>query len=342
MLVQPIAPSFPRPLSIQVAGTATLDVCTMVSNPVRYSSRYRLYEAFKAQNDGPHVRHWTVEVAYGNRPFAITEPDNPRHLQLRTSSELWHKENALNLLFAHVLRHQPDAEYFAWVDADVTFVRPDWAYETIQQLQHFHVAQMFSHCLDLGPKYEPVGPIRNGFVWMYYNEPKPTKISARGSMRTADGEYGYTRGGYWHPGFAWAARRSAICALGRLLDFCIVGSADWHMAACLIGEGEKTLNADLHPSYTRRVLDWQDEALALLKKNIGYVDGLLCHHWHGRKADRHYTDRWKILVDNKYNPDTDLKPDAQGLYSLTDRNIGLRDGIRTYFRSRNEDSIDLA
>jgi len=58
-------------------------------------------------------------------------------------------------------------------------------------------------------------------------------------------------------------------------------------------------------------------------------------------VDRHYSDRWKILVDNKYNPESDLKRDAQGLYSLTDRSPGLRDGIRTYFRSRNEDSIDL-
>ena len=340
-MIQPSAPSFPRPASFQPAGAATLDVCTMISNPVRYASRYRLFEGFKAQNEGTHIRHWTVEVAYGNRPFAVTDPTNPRHLQVRTASELWHKENALNLLFAHVLRHNPDAEYFAWVDADVTFARPDWAYETIQQLQHFQVVQMFSHALDLGPKYEPVGPIKNSFAWMYYNEPKAERTPRTGSMRTAEGYYGYSKGGYWHPGFAWAARRSALDALGCLLDFCIVGSADWHMAACLIGEGEKTLSRQLNPAYKREVLEWQDRATKLVKGNIGYVDGLLNHHWHGRKVDRHYSDRWKILVDNKYNPETDLKRDAQGLYCLTDRSPGLRDGIRTYFRSRNEDSIDL-
>ena len=340
-MLQPIAPSFPRPASIQPNGVATLDVCTMISNPVRYASRYRLFEGFKAQNEGPHIRHWTVEVAYGNRPFAVTDANNPRHLQIRTTSELWHKENALNLLFAHVLRHQPDAEYFAWVDADVTFARPDWAYETIQQLQHYQVVQMFSHCLDLGPKYEPVGMIKNGFAWMYYNEPNLERKSRQGALRTADGYYGYSKGGYWHPGFAWAARRSTLDVMGCLLDFCIVGSADWHMAACLIGEGEKTLSRQLHPSYKRAVLEWQERANLYVRGNIGYVDGLLNHHWHGRKVDRHYSDRWKILVDNKYNPEADLKRDAQGLLSLTERSSGLRDGIRTYFRSRNEDSIDL-
>ena len=341
MLIRPAAPAFHRPNSVQHSGSATLDVCTMISNPVRYSSRYRLFEQFKAQNEGEHIRHWTVELAYGNRPFAVTDSNNPRHLQLRTHSELWHKENALNLLFAHVLRTHPEAEYFAWIDADVTFARPDWAYETLQQLQHYAVVQMFSHCLDLGPKYEPVGGIRNSFVWMYYNEPKPVQDKRWGAMRTADGSYGYAKGGYWHPGFAWAARRSALDQLGCLLDFCIVGSADWHMAACLIGEGEKTISRQLHPSYKREVLAWQDRATRNIRGNIGYVDGLLSHHWHGRKVDRHYTDRWRILVDNKFNPETDLNRDTQGLYVLTDRSASLRDGIRTYFRSRNEDSIDL-
>ncbi|MCX6610482.1 MAG: hypothetical protein NTW74_06475, partial [Acidobacteria bacterium] len=223
----------------------------------------------------------------------------------------------------------------------VTFARPDWAYETIQQLQHYQVVQMFSHALDLGPKYEPVGALKNSFAWMYYNEPKSERTPRAGSMRTAEGYYGYSKGGYWHPGFAWAARRSALDALGCLLDFCIVGSADWHMAASLIGEGEKTISRQLHPNYKREVLEWQDRATKLVKGNIGYVDGLLNHHWHGRKVDRHYSDRWRILVDNKYNPESDLKRDAQGLYTLTDRSPGLRDGIRTYFRSRNEDSIDL-
>ncbi len=111
----------------------------MISNPVRYASRYRLYEGFVGQNAGPHAQFWTVEVAYGDRPFIITQAGNPHHLQLRTNCELWHKENALNLLFAHVVAACPDAAYFAWVDADLTFVRPDWAFERLQQLQHFQV-----------------------------------------------------------------------------------------------------------------------------------------------------------------------------------------------------------
>lgn len=342
MLVQPSPPVFPRPhpRNLQPAGSATLHVCTVISNPVRYASRYRLFEAFKAQNEGPHIELWTVEIAYGKRPFAVTAADNPRHLQLRTSHEIWHKENALNLLFAYVLSQAPEAEYFAWVDADVTFARPDWAYETIQQLQHYDIVQMFSHCQDLGPQCEPSGDVKRGWVWMYYNEPQPRFWQSSGTMRTANGYYGYSKGGYWHPGFAWAARRSAIDKAGGLIDTCIGGSGDWHMAAALIGEVERTLTPGLHPNYRAEMLRWQRRVESQLRRNIGYVDGMLLHHWHGRKVDRKYMDRWRILVDNQYDPLEDLKRDAQGLYQLSDRSHRLRDDLRTYFRDRNEDSID--
>jgi hypothetical protein len=38
-----------------------------------------------------------VELAFGNRPFEVTDPDNPRHVQVRSGHELWHKENLVNL-----------------------------------------------------------------------------------------------------------------------------------------------------------------------------------------------------------------------------------------------------
>ena len=40
----------------------------------------------------------------------------------------------------------------------------------------------------------------------------------------------------------------------------------------------------------------------MLPRNVGYVDGLVLHHWHGHKADRKYGNRWRIYVDNKFDP----------------------------------------
>jgi hypothetical protein len=77
---------------------------------------------------------------------------------------------------------------------------------------------------------------------------------------------------------------------------------------------------------------------------VGYIPGTLLHNFHGAKRNRFYLDRWKILTQNAYDPETDIKADWQGLWQLEDtddRQIKLRDEIRQYFRARNEDSIDL-
>lgn len=337
MQYSPIPATFQRPLARGYSGDAVLHVCIVISNPVRYASRYKLFEAFKSQVEGGHIELWVAEVAYGNRPFVITERDNDHHLQLRTSHEIWHKEDALNKLFAHVASERPDAEYFAWVDADVTFVRPDWAYETLQQLQHYDVVQMFSDAQDVGPKFELLEKRFKGFVWSYYNDP---------TFHTAPGvRFGYSSDG--HPGYAWAARRSAIDTMGGLIDFAIAGGADRHMACGLIGTIERSTPYkqatidQLAPRFREMLYSWQEQAL-LLRKNIGYVDGLINHHWHGRKQDRQYGNRWKIYTENGYDPLRDLKRDTQGLLQLTNRSVKLRDDLRSYLRSRNEDSIDHA
>lgn len=296
-------------------------VVTMVSNPSRYRSRYDLYQRFKTGVERAGANLLTVEVAFGARPFAVTEADNPRHLQLRTSDELWHKENALNL---GIERLPQDWKYVAWVDADVEFVRHDWAEETVHQLQHYHVVQMFQNAVDLGPTGETL-KIDTGFVWSWQNHTLPITSKYYGQ---------------WHPGYAWAARREAIDALGGLMDHAILGAADRHMAWALIGRGLETASPELSVGYRRRVAIWQDRANAHIRQNIGYVPGTITHHWHGRKKDRKYHDRWQILLRHGFDPDHDIKRDWQGLYALSDRGLRMRNDLRAYFRQRNEDSID--
>ena len=79
--------------------------------------------------------------------------------------------------------------------------------------------------------------------------------------------------------------------------------------------------------------------------NIGAVDGTLLHYWHGKKRLRGYNSREDILIEHAFDPRIDLHRDWQGLWQLADagtaRSLALRDKFRGYFRSRNEDSIDL-
>jgi len=77
----------------------------------------------------------------------MTDAANPLDLQLRTSDEMWHKENLLNLV---VQRFPADWKYGAYLDGDFHMTRPDWALEAIHQLQHYDFAQLFSSLFAAG------------------------------------------------------------------------------------------------------------------------------------------------------------------------------------------------
>lgn len=312
-----------------------LHVITMISNPVRFSSRYRLWEEFNERMRRCGVSLWTAELQLGARPFAITDPTNPRHIQLRGRDELWAKENCLNVL----ARHLPDDwEYVAWVDADVEFVgwkHPgDWAMEAIDMLQVYQVIQLWQTATDLGPTGEALQTFQS-FMSRYI---------AEGAMHP---ETVYHE---WHPGFAWACTREAWEAMGGLFDVGVAGAGDRHMALALVGQAALSYHKDAPEPYRRAVLDWERRQLPSIRMDVGFMKGHLIHYWHGKKKDRRYWDRWEILNETDFNPGVDLVPNYQGIYELSRRGIKeedfarsvrLRDLLRHYFRVRNEDSIDL-
>jgi len=313
----------------------TFYVITSISNTQRYSSRYNLYKQFEQHMKCSGAILATVELAFGDRPFVVTEKDNPLHFQVRSLDEIWFKESLLNYA---VTRLPDDWKYVAWIDADICFTRTNWVSETVAALQHYHVIQMFSHATDLGPKYEPLNTWES-FMYQYdkciQEGRDPIPYSAKKNS------YGEVIGSsVWHPGFAWACTREAFNGFGRFIDFAPVGSADYHMAAGLIGKLEHTMKNNPLRNYIRKLRCWQDRALRTVQKDVGYLPGTINHYWHGRKKDRRYRDRWQILIKNNFDPDVDLCFDDKGIISLAGNKPRLRDELRLYFHQRNEDSID--
>jgi len=309
--------------------TSKLAVVTAIFNPWRYKTRYTLYHNFVKDCQAAGVRLWTVEIAFGERPFEVTQPDNPQHLQLRTSDELWLKENALNLI---IQRLPLDAAYVAWIDADVKFARHDWASETVHRLQHYAVVQLFSEAIDLDHQQRPFN-LNKGFAATYHDANFDIHAAA----------YEATVGPTWHPGFAWAARRETLDQLGGLFEVGILGAGDRHFATALVGQVAST-HQHYRPltTYTAALDAYQQRAEHYVRRNLGCVPGTLLHYWHGRKAQRYYQDRWKILVNNGFCPQTHLQRNTQGLLTFAQQApTRLRDDIRYYFSIRNEDSIHL-
>ncbi|MGH7024519.1 MAG: hypothetical protein ACREEB_13155 [Caulobacteraceae bacterium] len=296
---------------------AELHVICVYSNPVRYRSRRRLHEQHQRRLAEAGVTAWVVEATFGERPAEVADPANPRHIAVRCDSEVWLKEAMINIAAAAI---PADAKYLMWQDGDIEFLRPDWAAETIEALQHYAVVQPFSHAVDLGPDGEAIEH-HFGFAYEYARGTRPGQPGAR----------------FMHPGFCWAWRRKAWDEVGGMIDRAICGAGDHHMALGLIGLAEQSLPGGVHPNYRAMVMDWQRLAGMKVRRDIGHVPGTILHHFHGWKADRRYQGRWAIVVDNQYDPEADVTRDSAGMLRLRPERTKLRDELRAYFRQRMED-----
>lgn len=296
-----------------------LHVVTVVFNAQRFRSRWRLYQDYQKMVAASGAILFTVEVAFGNRKLVLKDIAGKNYLGLRGNDELWLKENALNLGFQ---RLPCDWKYAGWLDSDVAFARPDWANEILHGLQHYHVIQPFSQVADLNRNYQIIS-IFDSYS-KRFAEGKLSKDSA-----------GYYQDGTGHPGFGMFLRRSAFDDLGGFIDWAILGSADRHMWDFLTGT-VRNWPAYLGAGGVRMCKEWANRAKKL-HKNVGFIQGLLLHYWHGSKQHRGYEHRRKLLIKANFDPDRDLYRDWQGLWQLRKENITLRNGLRTYFQSRNED-----
>lgn len=321
-----------------------LYVITPIVNSQRFRSRWRLYADFKKMCAEAGAVLYTIEVAFGDRDFVVTKPDDPRNIQLRTRHELWLKENMINLAVA---RLPQDWKYVAWVDADCHFARYDWADETKHLLQHYPFIQMWSTLQDLDSDHEVystfpsfasvwqkqcmgiTGGIDRGHpyrkpVFAYSGDPR-NKTSYPGA-----------------PGLAWACDRNAWDQMGGLIDYLVLGAGDSYMAHALVGESKWIINKS-HGKLGQHILEWENRARTALWHgrpilgNLGVMKGSVLHYWHGPKTKRLYGTREQILARNKFDPDIDLKRDWQGLYQLTNREPQLRRDVAWYFSQRDED-----
>lgn len=314
-----------KQLHIQPVSQPLYVVCA-VSNPQRYYTRYKHYQAFEKHMAESGAILYTVELALRDRHHEITSFDNPHHIQLRSESELWHKENLINI---GISKFPANWHYGAWIDADLMMTRSDWVVEAIHQLQHYPWVQLFSTYSDLNKNFTPYRTTPS-FVNVLKNDKIAYKVIKYPLFGPPKG-IGATGG-------AWAFRREAFNKIGRLLDICILGSADWHISFALAGKDNSTYELErCTPQHIKHIKTWVNK-VRTCKFNLGYVDNHALHYYHGDKSNRNYYHRWEVLKKYDFNPETDIHYDWQGVLNWVGNKPKLEEAVRDYFRQRDEDA----
>ena len=336
-----------------------LHVVGVYSNPRRFASRLRLAREWIEHMHESGVRLILVQHAFGERPYDFDADDpllrgvNLVSLRGGPEHELWLKEGLVNAGFARV---PEEAKYLCWEDADVRHVRSDWAAETVHMLQHYRVGQTWAQTIDLGPQGEVMTnewghDVDRSFcaAWLAGDIDEPTdgygQPQSRALFARRTGEKDWRQ----HYGYSWAIRRDALKGLGRLLDWMVTGSADYHMALGFCGKLRSVTERELADhrekglshGYVRRLREFAQRCEEHIRQDIGCVPGTLIHGFHGPKKNRFYIGRKDILIESGFDPDVDLAADVNGLPTLVTDNRLLRDGLRRYNVQRNEDQNTL-
>jgi hypothetical protein len=261
---------------------------------------------------------------YPGIKLVVIEVDGPaplprlpvfEQLKIKSRSKIWLKENLINI----AVEHLPHTwKYVAWIDADISFLNQNWADDTVDRLKTHDVVQVWQTAVNLGPFGEAIKTDKS-FGYMH----------AAGTPYSKTDKYGF-----WHPGYAWACTRRAWVKMDALPDWAILGSADRHLALGLIGKIDWSAPGNANKNYIGLLLEFQSKIQGL---KFSYVNGTIIHHWHGSFENRKYRERWQILIQNNFDPLTDLGLNDFGLVQLTPKGERIQPDLNRYFCERAED-----
>lgn len=295
-----------------------LAIVTCHFNPCGYRRPIKNYRRFVAGLGDLADRLYTVELAFDDEPFQIvSDTDAARHFGYRVDSRLgtmWQKERLLNLGFSQL---PASVDAVAWIDADLLFLNPDWAAQTLHALESHSAVQLFGGVIDTDATGEAIEAPRPG-------------IGKVNRVTSLAGKYG-------RPGGAWAVRRDVLP--NGIYDRHILGGGDSILAHSWLGRVEKSQS---FAGLDSRILREFAASQANIPGGIGYVPGDVIHLYHGTRANRRYVDRYQILRDGGFDPVADLRDDPAAPLQWSDEAIRNKsemvEAVRRYFVDRQEDT----
>lgn len=287
-------------------------------NPCRYSrpvsNWYRFLNGMKIHS----VDVVSIAASFSDAPSLVLADEMIYGLDPNKSS-VWQKEALLNKLISQVAK---DYWAVAWVDGDLLFTSTTLVDDTLRELDHSPVCQMFSQALWLDKDGEVERTCRS--VGWHLS----TGANCWDDFTVS------------HPGFAWAARSSFLLRHG-LYPFMITGCGDTAMLRGFTGGSLRGFDADVGPHCMASLDKWSSRVWEDVKLNVGFVLGSAVHMWHGDIRNRFNRDRRTMM--SQVNPDEDLRVCDNGVLEWTEHALrnksSLVKRVQGYFLARNEDGV---
>ena len=236
-------------------------------NPVPFKRPLKnLLYVMKTLKD-ENIPHFVAECVFFDR-----EPEVPgANLVVRSNSLMFYKENLLNLLEKTV-----PAQYTKLVlmDGDIIFGAPDWVDQISKKLDVADIIQPYSEACWLFPDNTRI------------RCKKPSYAYAISSKSINDN----TPPNKYHPGFAWAMKRSIFKSIGGLYDKAIAGNGDIMFAFSLLNG----ISSAYIARYAPCMLDtWNEynKRMQALHPVVGYINIDAYHLFHGLGKNRQYNIR---------------------------------------------------
>lgn len=308
-------------------GTDDLWIITTYFNSAGFKTKRLHYQAFAETMAASNLHLITVECAFGSEPFEL--PAAPDVIQLRAKDVMWQKERMVN--YAMTLLPK-ECKKICWSDFDIFFENANWAVEAVQMLDQYPLVQTFGTGIWLPPnttEYLGKGKLCPSFAAVYKDDPTKAENSDFEGIFFVHG----------HPGFVWAARREVLEATG-VYDACIVGGADHAIAHAAVGNWRGACmdrSLALGTAHFEHYQKWAEAFYREVKGNINYVPGNLLHRWHGHWRDRQYNARNSQLREFGFDPNTDLKVDAEHCWQWATDKPAMHHWLTDYFVNRKED-----
>ncbi len=305
-----IFPEFPKNLPGTFWGL------TCFFNPQQYKNKKENYLKFRESNKKQGLKLICVELAFNDNPYELTNNDADILIQIRTASVLWQKERLLNIAFKSLPQ---DCDKIAWLDCDILFEDNSWIKLVSESLEKYVVVQPFKTAILLQQDLKKEnGIISNSFV---------CRLSLNGFSSVFDLQ---------RTGLVWCARRE-IFELYNFFDRAILGGGDKIMALSFASMLPKYIDSLPNKDISIFAEKWAKKIIPLVRNSVNYLPLTIIHLYHGEKEKRVYTKRNYILQKYRFNPETDIKINEEGVWVWNSNKKSLHRAVNDYFAYRDEE-----